>query len=236
MEKNKKTQKTNARASSKDKKINTAVVRAFIAKWLFVILASFWMFILGVFVGRSTAPFTHAENKLEQEWAELKKESKEKEYKKYNINPDGVAGKTDLGFYEELKKPKTTARLAKTGLKSKNDSAKKAPANTTARKVKLHAPGVDTSARPPAKRKRAPNGRFAIQVASMRSAAAAEKLVADLNRKGYNSYKRVVKIPGRGEYHRVRIGYFRTKKKAESLITALKKKGISPILVEVEPD
>jgi len=221
------------KAPGKDKKIDAAAVRAFIGKWFFVILASFWMFILGVFVGRSTMPFTHEESHLEQEWVQLKKEAKEKEYKKYNIRPDGVSKKSDLGFYEELKKAKTTARMTKKGSHLKNGAA-----NAPSKVRKLPAPGVEIDARPPTlkQRARALKRRFAIQVASLRSAASAEKLTADLTRKGYNAYQRSSVIPGRGEYHRVRIGYFGTRKKAEPLLNALKKKGIRPILVEVDPD
>ncbi|VEN75200.1 conserved hypothetical protein [Candidatus Desulfarcum epimagneticum] len=200
-------------AKPRNTKALAAYFRAFMARWLFVILASFWMFALGVFVGRGTAPFTDPAPDIGREVARAQKEAREKEYKALNIHRGGSAKKTDLTFYEDLKK-------------SQKNVGK--PLRPAVRRKK--APSV--SSKPPPK----PRKRFTVQVASMKNPEAAEKIAADLKRRGYSAYRTPGVVPGKGRYHRVRVGNFATRKKAGAAAKALSRKGFSAIVLMEKRD
>jgi len=64
-------------------------------------------------------------------------------------------------------------------------------------KAELAPPGMD--------------GGFQLQVASFKEEADAQKLVDDLRRRGHRAYSLTADVPNRGNWHRVRIGPFKTK-------------------------
>jgi cell division septation protein DedD len=57
-------------------------------------------------------------------------------------------------------------------------------------------------------------GDYQIQVASFRDLPEAEAYVAELRLRGHSAYRETARIPGRGLWHRVRIGPFKDKFKA----------------------
>ncbi|MEO0324881.1 MAG: SPOR domain-containing protein [Myxococcota bacterium] len=59
-------------------------------------------------------------------------------------------------------------------------------------------------------------GRYSIQVASFRTPEEAELLAAGLRGKGHDTYVMEADIPGRGRFHRVRIGPFQQRGEARS--------------------
>ena len=72
--------------------------------WIFLIIfVSAWMFVLGIFVGRGTAPVKFDIKKLQKELVVLKEAVVKKEQKLFKIDSDVVKNKTDFGFYEALK-------------------------------------------------------------------------------------------------------------------------------------
>lgn len=57
-------------------------------------------------------------------------------------------------------------------------------------------------------------GGFLIQVASFKEEADAEALVAELKTRGHRAFRQTANVPGRGIWHRVRIGSFKSQYEA----------------------
>jgi DedD protein len=70
-----------------------------------------------------------------------------------------------------------------------------------------------------------------IQVASVRNAQDADRLVEKLQKAGYPAYREIGKIPGKGTWYRVRVGQYGTRSEAQKIFEQLKKDGQKPILV-----
>jgi cell division septation protein DedD len=75
------------------------------------------------------------------------------------------------------------------------------------------------------------NKNLTIQVASFKDPNVADKMVAELKKKGYPAYRSLGKIPGKGIWYRVRIGYFSSKSEAGSMLKLIKKDKLNAILV-----
>ncbi len=73
-------------------------------RYLTIVFISAWMFILGVFVGRGTAPVKFDIKKLSREIEELRTADVKKRLAPVEAVTDEEKTKTTLGFYEELKK------------------------------------------------------------------------------------------------------------------------------------
>ncbi|MBW1842391.1 MAG: hypothetical protein JRI75_11465, partial [Deltaproteobacteria bacterium] len=82
------------------------------ALWLgLIFFVSIWMFILGIFVGRGTIPVQFDIEKLHKELATLKAEFIKKEQDRFNSPGDQTGNKTELRFYEVLKKARSEDKL-----------------------------------------------------------------------------------------------------------------------------
>lgn len=57
-------------------------------------------------------------------------------------------------------------------------------------------------------------GGFLVQVASFKEQADADQFVIDLRKRGHKAFRQAANVPGRGLWHRVRIGSFRSKYEA----------------------
>jgi len=78
-------------------------------------------------------------------------------------------------------------------------------------------------------------GDYQIQVASFPSLAEAEAYVEELRLRGYAAYREGAQIPGRGLWHRVRIGPFKEKAKALAYKAEFERKeGMAALLVDPE--
>lgn len=81
-------------------------------------------------------------------------------------------------------------------------------------------------------------GDFQIQVASFRDREDAEKFAAELRKRGHAAYRQEADVPGRGIWHRVRIGPFKQKFEAEQYRKKLEAKErtaafiVDPVKVE----
>ena len=58
-------------------------------------------------------------------------------------------------------------------------------------------------------------GGYQLQVASFKAMSDADALVEKLRRRGHRAYRQAANVPGRGLWHRVRIGPFQYKYQAE---------------------
>jgi len=110
---------------------------------------------------------------------------------------------TQAGEKAEIKKKKATVKKEK-----KVASAEK---KSTAKPVKADAPAVSEE-------------RYFVQVASFSNVADARKRGLELKRKGYSVVIVKADIPGKGIYHRVRLGPFNSLGKAKSFALKFEKK------------
>ncbi|MEJ2730497.1 MAG: SPOR domain-containing protein [Deltaproteobacteria bacterium] len=70
-----------------------------------------------------------------------------------------------------------------------------------------------------------------MQAASLRDAKDADRMVQKLKNSGFPAYRAIGKIPGKGIWFRVRIGEYKRKSEAQSVMKKLEKEGLKPILV-----
>ena len=75
-------------------------------------------------------------------------------------------------------------------------------------------------------------GKFTIQVSSLKDSGVADKLVSRLKKGGFPAYRSIGKIPGKGIWYRVRVGYFNSRSEAGPTIKQLKKEKIDGIIVQ----
>jgi len=183
-----------------------------------IVLSSVWMFVLGIFVGRGTAPVRFDIEELQKELISLKETVLRKERERFKALMASAQKTPDLGFHEALKTPSdgkgfTTA--------SKNDSAPPPAKKATAAPKAV--PGEAQNRAQP----------FSIQVASLKRLDDAKHLAAALKQQGYTDiYRTVGNVPGKGTWHRIRIGYFSSKTEAEPVIEQMRRDGYKPFLVK----
>lgn len=78
-------------------------------------------------------------------------------------------------------------------------------------------------------------GNYQIQVASFRDLPEADAYVAELRLRGHTAYRESARIPGRGLWHRVRIGPFKDKFRALAYKAEFERKeGMAALLVDPE--
>jgi cell division septation protein DedD len=206
-----------------------------------IVFVAGWMFVLGIMVGRGSAPVNIDVGKLEQELAALKKKMLAQEQAKVEAQVSGKeGGKPPLGFYEALKSPQKQEKPFQS-LPAKPVQPKPAPVPEKPKvKIKPVAkpkpkpkpkPAIQTKpvrqpqpkiAAKPAAQTTAQKGRFAIQIAAVQDAQNAEKLVTRLRKKGYRAYQIRSEVTGKGVWHRVRVGAFQDRAEANRMLAKLK--------------
>jgi cell division septation protein DedD len=213
--------------------------------WIGVTLfACAWMFVLGIFVGRETAPVRFDIEKLQNELTALKERVVKKELDQYNIDSNADVTKTKMKFYEALKKTGRDDRLNDNMIKQQKKSISEKSASLSKVKMPGHIDGLaqkekksgfkkSPKATPPAVGKQDPAGKnVTIQVASMKASSDADKLVSKLKKEGYPAYRIIGKIPGKGIWFRVRVGYFKNRTEAGLMLKRLKKEKIEAVIVQ----
>ena len=107
-------------------------------------------------------------------------------------------------------------------------------------KGQTEAPAANSQVKKPARKKESVTGVartnatgpvYTIQAASVRDVKDADRLVQKLKKGGYPAYRAIGKIPGKGIWFRVRIGEYKRKSEAQSVMKKLEKDGLKPILV-----
>lgn len=203
-----------------------------------IVFVAGWMFVLGIMVGRGSAPVNINVGKLEQELAALKKKMLEQERAKVEAQVSGKEGeKPPLGFYEALKSPQKQEKPFQSLPAQKPVQPKPAPVpEKPAENIKPVAkpkpqPAIQTkpvrqpepkmAARPVAPTT-ARKGRFAIQIAAVQDAQNAAKLVTRLRKKGYRAYQIRSEVTGKGVWHRVRVGAYQDRAEADRMLAKLK--------------
>jgi len=191
------------------------------------------MFVLGIIVGRGTAPVKFDIEKLQKELAALREAVIKQELKRFKIVPDAGEKKPDLDFHEALKKPKNDigflpdiSKHKKKALSEKSVSGyetKTKSQHTSEASQKDVSAGLTPQA--------AIKGYFTIQVLSVKDRKSADSAVAKLKKRGYPAYRAIGKVPGKGIYYRVRIGSFKSRGEASGILNRLKKEKYRPILI-----
>jgi len=215
-----------------------------------IFFISAWMFVLGVFVGRGTAPVHFDIEKLQKELADLRKELIQKEKVRFKIDTGSEYKDQNFGFYEALKetdkKTETTEPVpAKKSTKQPKKKAAGQPEKQTLKQpVEKTAPQAEKALAIKKKDRPAslkPNKietqqkKLTIQVAAVKELKAALSLVDKLQQKGYPAYQVRVQIPDKGTWYRVRIGSFATPSAAGETMNRLKKDTYKPIIVSTHP-
>jgi cell division septation protein DedD len=213
------------------------------------------MFGLGVLVGRGTAPVKFDIQALTRELENLIAADVKKQLEPVELETAETKTKTELDFYEELKKSgpvapdppaRNVSRQAKENPPPENTSREedsppleqKEPTATTAAKKTVTKPvgqpegGNPRSANAAADRPSG-NARYVtIQAASIKDLAEADALVKKLKERGYPAYKTIAMVPGKGIWFRIRVGRYSRRDAAVDVVGKLKKEGYRPILVE----
>ena len=215
-----------------------------------------WMFVLGILVGREMVPVKFDIEKLQNELAALKEAVIKKELDQYKIDSNADDSKTKMGFYETLKKTGDEAGLKNDTINHQKKSESKKNASLQNKKMPTRKTGPEpkektldskkaTQNNPPAvassPASRARQGdqgheragnKFTIQIASLKDSGIADKLVDRLKKGGYPAYRSIGKVPGKGIWYRVRVGYFNSRSEAGPTFNRLKKEKIDGIIVQ----
>ena len=255
--------KKNKRKEPEFKKPFIVLSRRKIAGWvLLIFFLCAWMFILGILVGRGTAPvkfdIAALEKKIE---AATEDDGGDQGKAPAAKEPVTVKDKTKLEFYEALKEnkvdPDVPALQKPEAVKGKieepaektvprepkkESAPKPTPPESASQKAgpQKQEPAASSQIKKPAKKKEnvtavartnAAGPVYTIQAASVKDPKDADRLVQKLKKRGYPAYRAIGKIPGKGIWFRVRIGEYRSKSEALSMMDKLKKDGLKPILV-----
>lgn len=247
--------KKNKRKEPEFKKPFIVLTRRKIAGWfLLIFFLCAWMFVLGILVGRGTAPvkfdIAALENKVEAEKKDVQVKPEKKPGHREKVI---VKDKTKLDFYEALKentedtkipgvkKPKApegkVEKPAQKTVTQKPVQGKTASSKTGPKKSK---PAKTPQKPKPIKQKEkaaavaktnAAGPIYTIQAVSVKDPQGADRWVARLKKSGFPAYRVIGKVPGKGIWFRVRVGQYRSKSEALGVLNKLKKHGVKPILV-----
>jgi len=228
--------------------------RRAIAGWLGVIfILCAWMFVIGVLVGRGTAPVKFKVDGLQSKLEISRHDFIDRQKGPAGSESDLVKDKSKLDFYEALPEDREDTNISekKPGqviIKKVEPSPAKQPPPTTAEKAAQKSPPREQAVEkePPkkkqpakqpvaAKSKAEPTGIvYTVQVAAVKVAKDADLVVAQLKKKGYPAYRTISKVQGKGIWFRVRVGKYTSRASARSTQAKLTKSGLKPIIVQVE--
>ena len=212
---------------------------------MLVFFVAAWMFVLGVLVGRGTAPVHFDTQALQEELAALRDAMMKKERETVEKAVRGEDEKAPLEFYESLKMdgldttvqiPAPVVSTAEPPLRAEATESVQPPhkSRTATMAKKSKVPDKPTLEKAPSSLPAAveTTGKLTIQVASMKDGAAAERIVANLKKDGYPAYVSRIVIPDKGLWFRVRVGRYTNREQATADMARLTRNRKNPILVE----
>ncbi len=198
-----------------------------------------WMFVLGILVGRGTAPVRFDVENFKKDLKEELKAAieKEKEEKKgaesYTTGQTSSDGKQNLEFYEDLKSTKDTTGSIKMDKGDINEVPLKEPVPVKIEDKTVIEPVItkEIEAPKPPLPEKVSVPVFTVQTSSGKDKKGAERTVKALTNKGYPAYMTMSEIPEKGTWYRVRVGEYKDKKEAEKILSRLGKDKIRGIIV-----
>ena len=234
------------------KKPFVVLSRKSIAGWLGVIfILSAWMFVVGLLVGRGTAPIEFKVDGLQTKLEVSRQDVKSKQKGLTHGGSEIVKDKTKLDFYEALPEDRDDAKIDEkkstrvTSKKAEPLPPKKPPPTAGVKATQKSTPKKQTDqkigpkkkqpAKQPvaAKSEAKPSGKvYTVQVAAVKVVKDADRLVAQLKKKGYPAYRTISKVKDKGIWFRVRVGQYKSRAEASPTLKKLKKSGMKPIIVE----
>jgi cell division septation protein DedD len=182
------------------------------------------VFAVGVLVGRGNAPVRFDIPDLKQRLDNLQKKAYQEEIDRYQIEGKPSETKKPLKYREALKETKPPKKA-------------KAPASPPAesmppKQVQKPKPPEVSEPKTPDRSASRETDTLTLQVASMKDAESADELVQRLKDQGFDAYRVAADIPGKGTWHRVRVGAFSDRSAAMAVAAKLKKMGKAPIIVK----
>lgn len=252
---------TKGKSAAKDRAAPRAAVKRTWLRVAGILLLAVWMFVLGVLVGRGTAPVRFDIQKLQKELAALKaaalQRSESAETLPYGSSPStGGIDPADLKFYEDLRsargrldfkpaakqkvRPKTaeavkkaqpTVAAEKKSAVSKPAAPKKVAKTRSEKKPATARQVVKAGSAPSPSKKPTARQQVTIQVASVKSQQVASRMVRELKKKGYPAYARIGKVPGKGIWYRVRVGRFTSRQAAAGMQARLRRDNWQAVIV-----
>lgn len=209
---------------------------------LFFFIAG-WMFILGILVGRGTAPVAMDIDRFEKEIADLKSALMKKENEKAGtVSGQKQPATTQLGFYEALMQTKPARDFKVDPKLIDRESQKPAAMPTSRTPSEKQAGGTSTAPALKPSKPRAPEkspviteGGYTIQVAAFSDAANCSRMVSRLKEKGFPAYK--IQSPagdGGAVLHRVRVGAFDNRRSAETMLAKLRSQQFKGLVVSTQ--
>jgi cell division septation protein DedD len=243
---------------SLSKKPFLVLSRRAIAGWLGVIfLLCAWMFVVGVLVGRGTAPVGFKIDGLQSQLEITGKDLKSRQIGQAPNKPDLTEDKSKLDFYEALPADREDTKIDQkmssqviskkiepapvtesprtSGDKTAQKSALKKESGKQAAPAKKESTKKKTKQSIASKSQTITSGKgYTVQVAAYKTEKDADRLVEKLKRDGYAAYRTITKIEGKGIWFRVRVGKYQSRAETRSTKDKLTKSGLKPIIVQVE--
>jgi cell division septation protein DedD len=210
--------------------------------WLGVaFLAMLWMFTLGVIVGRGHSPVRFDIQSIKNELIALKEATLKSQEQANKPAADFPSDETDLDFYDVLTDKKEDA-LAQSVAKAKKQASKPKPKPTAKSEIprKTESKPLARDAenqkqaqdpKPSSAKKGTTAESYTVQVASLKDAQKAKEMVSYLKSKGYRAFSVTTNVPGKGSYHRVRVGHFPDRNKAMQAASRLRREELEPLVV-----
>ncbi|MFW6334800.1 MAG: SPOR domain-containing protein [Desulfosalsimonas sp.] len=191
------------------------------------------MFVVGVLVGRNTAPVNFDMKNLDSKLSELEAsvlaDNKDREKEQEKI-PEEIS----FEFYDKLKekddideyaagRPRVLApkyeRPDPSEIQLEKTASEKPDRPERQVQMQEVRPSED------------PEEQYAIQVASMRDPENAEKVREKFSDKGYPSFTKIAVVEGKGKWCRVRLGPYKGRKQAEDDLKSLQKAGVDAMII-----
>jgi len=216
-----------------------------------LLLACTWTFFIGVLVGRGTTPLHFDMAQLARKLDGLKDAATSRQVEALESDTTVVEGKAERDVYETLKRadarltidPELARRVAAPANDETGSPPPEIAPDTETRvvrrqnglKPKKRKQPTTTAAAPrndrPAPAPREDGGALTLQVAALQDLQVAREMTERLRRQGLEAYLVSTTLPGKGLWHRVRVGRFRDREAAEGLLRRLEAQGMQPMVV-----
>ncbi len=213
-----------ARKRKKTKKsVRFEVSRLALTGWCFgLFLALFWMFLLGLFVGKGITPaninFTEIKKRMMAEgiWPGSSEMGRQESPPPTTTTKKKIPLK-DLEFYEKLAKKKK-AQLQKPA------AAKTPPKEKPPTTVAAKPPPPAQQQKKSAVQQKPSTDHFTVQLASFKDLTSAKKFAARFRGLKHRATIREVELSGKGRWYRVQVGKLASREEATALANHLAKK------------
>ena len=212
-----------ARKRKKTKKpVRFEVSRLALTGWCFgLFLALFWMFLLGLFVGKGITPaninFTEIKKRMMAEgiWPGSSEMGRQESPPPSTTTKKKIPLK-DLEFYEKLAKKKE-AQLQKPAV-AKTPPKEKPPTTVAAKP-----PPPAKQQKKSSEQQKPSTDRFTVQLASFKDLTSAKKFAARFRGLKHKATIREVELSGKGRWYRVQVGKLASREEATALANRLAK-------------